>query len=218
MNHAYDFTNEDIYAYFPNYDFRRKGCLLPAGSGDHALNAVLLGAKNITCYDISESAIKWAKIKIREMSQHETAGEYLKSMYNYYLSDYHFHKCLSMPEVKKANLYLRDENFKNCQEKLKNVNFEYIHSDLLDLPKNEQRYDIVLTSNICTTMGKQKYERFITDDFCKLLKPNATGQIVYEFNSFSAWGMWEGFREKLRKKGIPFRDNSARCYVLDIMN
>lgn len=49
----YNMTTENIYGFLKNYDLKDKRILSVAGSGDQRLNAYLLGAKEVTCFDIN---------------------------------------------------------------------------------------------------------------------------------------------------------------------
>ncbi len=53
LSSIYPFTNENIAAYYSKFDFKDKRILTVLGSGDQVLNAILLGAKEIDCFDIS---------------------------------------------------------------------------------------------------------------------------------------------------------------------
>ena len=49
----YAFTTENIAAYYSGIDFKDKRILTICSSGDHILNACLLGCKKIDCFDIN---------------------------------------------------------------------------------------------------------------------------------------------------------------------
>lgn len=49
----YTMTTENIYGFLNKYDLRNKKILTVAGSGDQRLNAYLLGASEVTCFDIN---------------------------------------------------------------------------------------------------------------------------------------------------------------------
>ena len=50
---VYSMTTENIGGFLTNYDLKNKSVLSVAGSGDQRLNAYLLGAENVTCFDIN---------------------------------------------------------------------------------------------------------------------------------------------------------------------
>jgi hypothetical protein len=52
----YPFTTENLSGYFNQLDFKDKKVLTVTGSGDHALNAILLGASEVHTFDINRYA------------------------------------------------------------------------------------------------------------------------------------------------------------------
>ncbi len=50
---VYLFTTENIKGYYSKLDFENKKILVTCSSGDHILNAILLGCTDITCFDIN---------------------------------------------------------------------------------------------------------------------------------------------------------------------
>ena len=55
---VYPFTTEVISGYFNELDFKDKSVMTLGSSSDQAFNALLLGAKKITVYDINENTAK----------------------------------------------------------------------------------------------------------------------------------------------------------------
>lgn len=49
----YSMTTENIAGFLNNYDLKNKKILTVAGSGDQRLNAYLMGANDITCFDVN---------------------------------------------------------------------------------------------------------------------------------------------------------------------
>ena len=64
FSHIYPFTNENLYAYYKNIDFKNKEVLSVVGSGDHILNAFLDGAKSVDAFDINPLAKHYVELKI----------------------------------------------------------------------------------------------------------------------------------------------------------
>ena len=50
----YSMTTENINGFLSKYDLKNKKVLTVAGSGDQRLNAYLMGADDVTCFDINE--------------------------------------------------------------------------------------------------------------------------------------------------------------------
>ncbi|MCL2570610.1 MAG: BtaA family protein [Firmicutes bacterium] len=59
----YPFTNENLRAYLPFFDLEGKDVLTVTASGDHPLNMILQGAKNVTTFDINKLAYYWFELK-----------------------------------------------------------------------------------------------------------------------------------------------------------
>ncbi|MDD2435887.1 MAG: DUF3419 family protein [Bacilli bacterium] len=60
----YSFTTENIKGYYHNFSFKNKKVLTICGSGDHILNAILLGATDITTFDINKLTYYYLHLKI----------------------------------------------------------------------------------------------------------------------------------------------------------
>lgn len=60
---VYAFTNEALSLYMNNYDFKEKNVLASLGSGDFALNAYILGAKEVETFDINQVAYFFFELK-----------------------------------------------------------------------------------------------------------------------------------------------------------
>lgn len=65
----YSFTTENIGGYFSQIDFRGKSVLTVGGSGDHLINASLLGAKDVTCFDKNVMAKFYAELKFQAVKK-----------------------------------------------------------------------------------------------------------------------------------------------------
>ncbi len=59
----YFMTTENIKGFLQQYDLTEKNVLTVAGSGDQMLNSYLMGAKNVTCFDINPLAFYQVKLK-----------------------------------------------------------------------------------------------------------------------------------------------------------
>lgn len=63
LSKIYLMTTENINGFLSQYDLTNKNILSVAGSGDQMLNAYLLGASNVTCFDINPLAFYQVKLK-----------------------------------------------------------------------------------------------------------------------------------------------------------
>lgn len=64
FNQIYSFTTERISGYMSEVG---ENVLTVCGSGDHALNAILLGAKQITQFDLNLKALYWSELKFKAL-------------------------------------------------------------------------------------------------------------------------------------------------------
>lgn len=69
FNSIYPFTTENIAGYMKKLDLVNKKVITVTASGDHILNLILKGCKDITAYDINPLAQKYAKLKLAGMKQ-----------------------------------------------------------------------------------------------------------------------------------------------------
>ncbi|MDO8507908.1 MAG: radical SAM protein [bacterium] len=69
-NKIYSFTTENIAGYFPKFDFKEKSVLTVGASGDHLINAYLLGANNVKCFDINLLAQYFTELKVAYLKSH----------------------------------------------------------------------------------------------------------------------------------------------------
>ncbi len=60
----YGFSTEKISAYIPFVIRKGSHVLCVAGSGDHLLNAVFCGARDVTVFDVNAAASWWTEIKV----------------------------------------------------------------------------------------------------------------------------------------------------------
>ncbi len=65
----YAFTTENIAGYITNFNLKNKKVLCVAGSGDHIINSILCGCKNIDAFDINRNALFFAELKLLMLKQ-----------------------------------------------------------------------------------------------------------------------------------------------------
>lgn len=77
----YPFTTENIKGYYKYIDFSKKDILTVTSSGDHALNAYLLGADNVDTFDINPLAKYYSELKVACIKT-LTLEEFILFLYN----------------------------------------------------------------------------------------------------------------------------------------
>lgn len=64
LSQIYSFTTENISGYFEYLDFTNKNVLTVAASGDHIINAIYKGAKQVYAFDINYLALIFTHLKL----------------------------------------------------------------------------------------------------------------------------------------------------------
>ena len=80
-NTVYNMTSEKLGLYFKYFPIKDGNVFTVLGSGDHVLQAVCCGAKNIYAFDYNPLALHMAKLKIKSLSILER-NEFLNYLYN----------------------------------------------------------------------------------------------------------------------------------------
>lgn len=175
---VYPFTTENVKEYFERMNVKDKTVLTVGSSLDQTFNAIVLGAKKITVFDISPKTFEFFKVKKdiilskerKDLYSTLISGETKKILMNkhqIYLSS----DIMTEEEVVLANNYLQSEqNYQLLREGLKNVDIEFITGDIfkIDETLEERKFDRIIFSNIL-----QNLEYFFKDqDVFEVLKNN----------------------------------------------
>ena len=114
---VYLMTTENIKGYLEKWFLEDKDVLTVAGSGDQMLNAYLLGAKNVTCFDINPLAfcqVKLKKAAVCTLNYEEYLEFFLSNPADIFRRDY-FDKIAS--ELDKETLELFNYLYSNYSNK-----------------------------------------------------------------------------------------------------
>ena len=71
LSQIYSFTTENISGYFVYLDFTNKNVLTVAASGDHIINSIYKGAKEVYAFDINYLALIFTHLKLVALEQLE---------------------------------------------------------------------------------------------------------------------------------------------------
>lgn len=146
---VYPFTTENIAGYMHNLDLTGKKVITVTGSGDHALNAILRGSTDITCFDVNPHSKDYSRDKIdailslsyEDFIRYLLLDNQLKSKYDLEFKYYN-------PDSKKrCNLYLSREEFYRLKSLLASVSIRFIDANITDL-KIKDHFDYMFLSNI----------------------------------------------------------------------
>lgn len=145
-------TTEDIKNFLMCFDLTDKEILTVAGSGDQVLNSYLMGAKNVTCFDINPLAFTQVKLK-RAAVCSLSYEDYLSFLFLKDSSDY-------------SNIldYRLFENLKPYLDDDTNQLFDYLYSNfnskqILDLIYYRFTHNIDLLKRMNSYLEEDNYYR-----------------------------------------------------------
>lgn len=184
----YPFATENLN-YLLDLDLHNKRVITITGSGDHVLNMILQGSKDITTFDINIKTKYFTKLKIF-LINHLSYESYLKvlGLTNNKISLINnvFFECkyFSKERIMNQNPYLKKNNYYQLKRQLRKVKITYIHTNFEKLKLNEQ-YDYMFLSNISDylkLMYKEDYLSNYHKDILKFLKNIKTIYFAYVYN------------------------------------
>lgn len=152
----YPFTTEIISGYFKKLNLEEKGVLTVGSSLDHAFNALLLDAKDVTVYDLNPNIQKLYYLKknlILSKNKDELYDELLEKVSIPITEEEIFGK----HAVSKMNCYLEDnDSYEKLREKLKNNNLSFITGNIFDMNNSlqDKSYDRIIFSNALQYLDK----------------------------------------------------------------
>lgn len=146
----YPFTTEDISGYLPQLDLKGKKVFTLGSSGDQALNALLLGAREVTIFDINEEKEKFYIAK-KDIILNSSRLAFYERILNLRGFNY-FYDIFSQRELERMNLYMTsDENYKKLQEILVNSKVLFATGNIFDIKNSNLQdfdYDLMILSNV----------------------------------------------------------------------
>lgn len=188
----YPFTNENISEYYKCINFKNKDVLTTTSSGDHALNSILCGAKNIDTFDINPLAKYYSELKIAAIKT-LSLEDFIKFLYKkgyfnnrYYLSkeaynilkkelkdeyrefwDYFF-STYNSRRIYKSHLFTDDfldlKKLKICNGYMNDKNYSLLRDKLKSIEINYHDISIENLSDI-----KKQFDVIILSNICAYL-------------------------------------------------
>lgn len=195
FNSVYPFTTEDISGYMGKLDIQDKKVFTVGSSSDQVLNSILLGAKEVTLFDISENTKDFFERK-KEIILTSSKNEVYDKVVN--MSGVEFQDDLfSKNDVAKMNLYLNDdESFERLKERLQQVKVDIITGDIFNIENSKlrEKYDLMFLSNVLQYLkvsDNEKIEDVVYTIFSSLgsyLKNSGYIQLFYLYGSIYPQG------------------------------
>lgn len=165
-NYIYPFTTEMISGYFDRLNLKDKTVLTLGSSIDQGFNALLLGAKKVTIFDINpniESFFEHKRKLILSKTRDELYKAVLESDFSYTQED-----IFSKKAVMLMNTYLNsDQQYENLREKLKNCDISFIIGDIFKMEESniEEKFDRIILSNALQYLPIYADNSFILRNF-----------------------------------------------------
>lgn len=169
---VYPWSNEPLINEFKYAFVKDKRVLCVTSSGDHAIHALINGAKDVTCFDINRYCKYYASLKTAMVKnlEYDKFHNCFKSKSNFFHNVRSFTSQLSFEESLFWSERLRNEDdvwcffchgfrgsnelfnlkgYQTAKARLNGSNIRYVDADLLSLyNKVKERFDVVFISNI----------------------------------------------------------------------
>ncbi len=178
----YPFTTENLN-YLKKLDLTNKKVITVTGSGDHVLNIILAGCKDITTFDINWKTKYYTKFKIF-LIKHFSYERYLKllglSNIKVSLINNRLFECkyFNAERILKQNPYLDKKNYYILKHYLKNIKIKYIHTSLERLNISEN-YDYMFLSNISDYLPSIYQEDYLNKYYLDIQKFLRNIKVIY---------------------------------------
>lgn len=187
---VYPFTTENISGYMTYLNVKDKHIFTVGSSSDQAFNAILLGAKEVTIFDINQNTEKFFEEKKKIILESALSSIYDKILN---INDIEFSSDIfSKKDLSKMNLYMKDEtSFSLLKEKLKQIKVNILNGDIFHI-ENEvlhDKFDVMILSNVLQYVSvskDEKIEEVIYDIFSSLSKYLNTNGLIQLFYLYAS--------------------------------
>lgn len=187
---VYPFTTENIAGYMTYLNVKDKHIFTVGSSSDQAFNAILLGAKEVTIFDINQNTKKFFEEKKKIILESALSSIYDKILN---INDIEFSSDIfSKKDLSKMNLYMKDEtSFSLLKEKLKQIKVNILNGDIFHI-ENEvlhDKFDVMILSNVLQYVSvskDEKIEEVIYDIFSSLSKYLNTNGLIQLFYLYAS--------------------------------
>lgn len=188
---VYPFTTEDISGYLMQLEVENKKILTVGSSADQALNSILLGAKEVTIFDINEEKENFYKTK-KDIILNSSRKEFYDRVLNLKKFSY-FDDIFSQKALEKMNLYMTsDESFEKLKQIIDASIVKFATGNIFEIKNSniiDNDFDLLLLSNVMqyfNTLENQHVEEEvfkIYKSLCDYLNANGIIQFYYLYGS-----------------------------------
>lgn len=179
----YSMTTENIAGFLNNLDLKDKNVLTVAASGDQRINAYMLGAKNVTCFDINP--LTKLQLNLKDTTLKIVNFEKFINFFGIYSGKYgSYYKYLDKEIFKEIKNDLDEDTFKffdyiiNGNQNIGSHDIYQSFDNNLDLLKNMNNYLTKDSFDLAKQVMSKKKIDFIKSDIKAL--PDKLGNNKYD--------------------------------------
>ena len=179
----YSMTTENIAGFLNNLDLKDKNVLSVAASGDQRINAYMLGAKNVTCFDINP--LTKLQLNLKDTALKIVNFEKFINFFGIYSGKYgSYYKYLDKEIFKEIKNDLDEDTFKffdyiiNGNQNIGSHDIYQSFDNNLDLLKNMNNYLTKDSFDLAKQVMSKKKIDFIESDIKAL--PDKLGDNKYD--------------------------------------
>lgn len=187
---VYPFATENVAGHLERLNLEGKDVITVGSSLDQAYNALVLGAKHVTVFDINANTEKYHLVKsnkILETPREKLYNEIIKDQTIPYEKD-----IFDKKKIITINNYLQsNENYKKLRKKLKKEQISFVNGDIFNMDRaiENKKFDCMILSNILQYLesfspkdGEAQFLRKSFDQWKKHLNDNGVMQLLYLYN------------------------------------
>lgn len=215
FQYIYPFTTESISGYITEMDIQDKSVLTLGSSCDQAFNSLLVGAKEVTVFDINERIKEFYELKRKLIL--ETSRQRLFEKVSGINHIPFFDNLFTAKQLEKMNLYLQnDENYNKLRKILEEKTIKFITGDVFNIDEyltHDNKYDRVILSNVLqylkmSNLPIEKEVYRIYSGIEQHLNKDAIVQLYYLYGSIYPNSFYKIINE-FNQNGIIFQNFSC---------
>lgn len=187
---VYPFATENVASHLERLNLEGKDVITVGSSLDQAYNALVLGTKHVTVFDINANTEKYHLLKsnkILETPREKLYNEIIKDQTIPYEKD-----IFDKKKIVTINNYLQsNEKYKKLRKKLKKELISFVNGDIFNMDRTieNKKFDCMILSNILQYLesfspkdGEAQFLRKCFDQWKSHLNDNGVMQLLYLYN------------------------------------